>query len=615
MAACAGKGMSPWALRLAAGGSAKVLDERFGQSTHRARIVFCLVNGNLNLRQRRKSLGRAQTSQIGRKRRALEYGDRETSAYGGQQRPGALADIGAAPALSLFLKRTRAPAPEQTALRVQCQWNRYLLMHVSRAPGYPDWAVAKDHHSATASRRLHAENEIVVDAEALQELCREASAYLDLHKGVRAPEPGQDFRHDARGVVLEDAESHHACAFVLRYRAECLLTESQHATRITDQELSFARKPDVPSLAREERRSGGLLQALYLHADGGLGAVQRGRSTAEPATLDCRHEDSQQVKLQGWHGSRLLMDIIIIIRFGDTSSQATMNRFAHILATTFALLAAFCLGIAVVTSKLALRTIDARRGAAISIASSLVALLMVSLFVRVRHPFSVEAAGIFALVGFAFPALVTLLRFHATDRIGAAVTSAVLATATPLFALAMAALWTDEPVPGRAFIASCGVVCGLFLITYRRGSRDSDWQAWWLIVPLGASAISGAAQVGTKAGLKLWPEPLCAALIGYLVSLLTILAFLSIKPPKRVPWSPEGVLWFAATGALNGIGVLSMFAALNSGSVALIAPIVATYPLVTLFLGAFVLEDETVNARKVGGAVLAIASIAYLVTV
>jgi len=68
------------------------------------------------------------------------------------------------------------------------------------------------------------------------------------------------------------------------------------------------------------------------------------------------------------------------------------------------------------------------------------------------------------------------------------------------------------------------------------------------------------------------------------------------------------------TGVLNGAGVLSMYAALNSAPVSSVAPIVSAYPLIALVLGVALLREETVNLRVVAGALLTVAAIGYLVS-
>lgn len=46
----------------------------------------------------------------------------------------------------------------------------------------------------------------------------------------------------------------------------------------------------------------------------------------------------------------------------------------------------------------------------------------------------------------------------------------------------------------------------------------------------------------------------------------------------------HGALWFAAVGLCNGLSVLAMYGALEYGPVAVVSPLIATYPLVTLLL-------------------------------
>lgn len=284
------------------------------------------------------------------------------------------------------------------------------------------------------------------------------------------------------------------------------------------------------------------------------------------------------------------------------------------MSTTLAFLAAICLGAAIVTSKFGLRVLDARSGAAISIPSSTVSLLVVSPFAWDASAFTLHAALVFAVVGFFYPALVTLLRFHSTDLLGPATTSTVLASNSPLFAVAAAAAWLDEAVPREAILATCGVVGGIALMSFRTGSARVAWRRWWLIFPVAASMVSGCAQAAVKSGLLLWANPFAAALIGYIVSSVTVLAFDCARKTGRTSRPMEAVLWFGCTGILNGIGVLSLFAALNSAPVSRVAPIVGAYPLVTLVLSAAVLRDEAINIRMFAGAVLTVLSIAYLVS-
>jgi drug/metabolite transporter (DMT)-like permease len=283
------------------------------------------------------------------------------------------------------------------------------------------------------------------------------------------------------------------------------------------------------------------------------------------------------------------------------------------VALAFACLSALCFGAALVAGKRGLRALDARAGAAISIPSALFLMTLASPFVLEVSGFSLAAAGIFALVGLFFPALVTLLTFESNDRLGPAVTSAVSSTA-PLFALLAAALLLGERIPAKALAATAAITLGVALVSWRGGRPLAAGAFQWaLLLPLGGALVRGFAQALAKAGLTLWPNPFAATAIGYVFSTAAVVALDRLPRAGRLRAARAGARWFALTGALNGAGVLLMYAALALAPVALVAPIVATYPLVTVTLTALVLRDEPITPRVTLGAAITVAAVAYLV--
>jgi len=188
-------------------------------------------------------------------------------------------------------------------------------------------------------------------------------------------------------------------------------------------------------------------------------------------------------------------------------------------ALALAGVSALFFGTALVSAKLGLRTLDARAGAAISIPTATVLLLIAAPFTLDPAAFSMAALLLFALVGLFFPALVTLITFAANDRLGPSLTGTVSSTA-PLFALVAAFLILGERIPARALVAALGVVAGVALLSWRGGGRVR--RALWL--PLSGAALRGVAQVIAKAGLALWPNPFAASLVGYVVSAGVVLA-------------------------------------------------------------------------------------------
>jgi drug/metabolite transporter (DMT)-like permease len=282
------------------------------------------------------------------------------------------------------------------------------------------------------------------------------------------------------------------------------------------------------------------------------------------------------------------------------------------VAITLAVLSALCFGVALVTGRVGLRTLDARSGAAISIPAATLLFVLAAPFVLDTSGFKLGAATVFAVVGLFFPAVVTILTFRSNEQLGPTVTSAVSGTA-PLFALLAASLLLDEAVPGQAAAAAAGVAAGIFLLTWNPSAVRPGSARWLLLWPLAGALLRGVAQVGAKAGLLLWPNPFAAGLIGYAVSSTVVIGADRGRGGERRRPTRQSVFWFGVTGALNGGAMLLMYTALSMAAVSTVAPIVAAYPLVTALASALALRGETVTARMSLGAVVTVAAIVYLV--
>ena len=277
-----------------------------------------------------------------------------------------------------------------------------------------------------------------------------------------------------------------------------------------------------------------------------------------------------------------------------------------------ALLSAVCFGVALVTGRVGLRTLDARSGAAVSIPTATILFAVAAPFTLDLSAFHAEAAIWFAVIGLFFPALVTLLTFRSNEELGPTVTGAVSGTA-PLFALLAAGWFLREKIPLEAAVAAVGVVVGIVLLSSRRGTGVPPVSGWLLAFPLSGAALRGFAQAGAKAALLLWPQPVAATLIGYFVSSVIVIGTNRFARGRRPRPAGPGMAWFAATGALNGSALVLLYAALTVAPVSFVAPIVATYPLVTALVSAAVLRDERITGRMFLGALIVVAAIGYLV--
>lgn len=278
-------------------------------------------------------------------------------------------------------------------------------------------------------------------------------------------------------------------------------------------------------------------------------------------------------------------------------------------AILYATLSAILFGAALVTTHSGLKYLDTATGARVSIPTATLLFWLLAPFVDMGG-WQAAAFGIFVLVGLFFPAAVTLFTFEANRRLGPTVTATVGSTA-PLFAVLGAALFLDEALGLRELAATSLIVLGSMALSKPGGADKVEQRRGALWLPWSAAALRALAQILSKAGLALWPNPFAAALVGYTVSSAAVWTA-ALGRGTRPEFNRHGAFWFAVTGILNGVAVLCMYRALNSGAVVLVSPIVATYPLFTLMLSALVLREERMSGMLITGVALTVAGVIVL---
>lgn len=280
--------------------------------------------------------------------------------------------------------------------------------------------------------------------------------------------------------------------------------------------------------------------------------------------------------------------------------------------TLLALGSAACFGLSLVLTQLGLRYLSPLRGACVSIPTTALAFLALSPLLLDLEGFRAGSAALFTLAGCLFPAAVTLLMFEANLRVGPAIAGA-LGNLTPLFAILIAFLLLGE-VPRLGQLGGVAVIlAGVLLII--GAPRNSPHQAfgWAIVLLLVAACIRGLVQPVVKLGLESWPSPFAATLIGYLISTLMVLSVGASREGRAIsPFRTKGWRWFAPVGLLNGLAVLTMYAALARGPVAVVAPLVACYPLATLAFSRLVLGAGGLTWSAGLGAVITVAGVALL---
>jgi drug/metabolite transporter (DMT)-like permease len=275
--------------------------------------------------------------------------------------------------------------------------------------------------------------------------------------------------------------------------------------------------------------------------------------------------------------------------------------------------AAFLFGLALVLAQVGLRYVAPLSGAAISIPSSTALFICVAPFALADATVVWAAVPVFAAIGLMFPGSVTLLTFAANRALGAVMTG-TLGNLAPLFAVALAFVILGEALRALQLGGLLAIVAGVVILTVTRGGDTRRWHSWYLLLPLAAAALRGLTQATVKLGLDIWPSPFAAALIGYLVSTVVVLTAARFGTGRFVADAPaRGLLWFVAVGWCNGIAALLMYAALAHGSVALVSPLVATYPLVTVVGSTFLFGKVEGGMQLALGVALTVAGVALLI--
>jgi drug/metabolite transporter (DMT)-like permease len=179
--------------------------------------------------------------------------------------------------------------------------------------------------------------------------------------------------------------------------------------------------------------------------------------------------------------------------------------------------------------------------------------------------------------------------------------------------VATAVLVLHEPLGLSKFTGLVIAVIGAVIITVTRPRDFGDWRSWALLLPLGGAVLRGVVPPIVKLGLEIWPSPLWACLVGYIVSSLVVLTVQRLRTGSfiaKAPW--HGRLWFAVTGVSNGLSALTLFAAVRHGPITLVAPLVTIYPLVTMALSSIMLKHVQITPRIVAGTVLSVAGVALV---
>jgi drug/metabolite transporter (DMT)-like permease len=280
-------------------------------------------------------------------------------------------------------------------------------------------------------------------------------------------------------------------------------------------------------------------------------------------------------------------------------------------AVFLALASMFGLGAGFVLTQFGLRRMLPWVGVAISIPTSALLFWCLAPFFVDPSKGSLKAVVLFACVGLFFPGTAALLNFESNRLMGPNIAGA-LSSITPVFAVVLAIVILGERIRGGQLLGLAAIVVGISLM-YRVHVNLSARSLWLMALPLASAAVRGVVQPIVKFGFAWWPNPMAVVVVSYTVSSAVLIFAALARAGGTIPdIDPRGALWFAAVGLCNGLSVLAMYAALKYGPVAVVSPLIAGYPLVTLILSRVFLEKEHMGPQLIGGVTGAVCGVVLL---
>jgi drug/metabolite transporter (DMT)-like permease len=277
----------------------------------------------------------------------------------------------------------------------------------------------------------------------------------------------------------------------------------------------------------------------------------------------------------------------------------------------FALSAAFVFGLNLHIQNKGLDDTDELTGTFLSVASMAAVFWMLSPAFVDYAWFLNGAVLFFVATGIFVPALGQRFQIASIKLVGPAISSAINGF-MPVFSVLPAVLILGETFGWQASIGLSIMIGGVLATTLSKGRIRRTWPLWALLIPLTGAAVRGIAPVINKSGFAEINSPYFAALVQSSVSTLILgLLLLARGKPAKAPASRKGYGWFAASGLLNGFGILCVNMAVSLGDVTVVAPLLMINPIFALGFSVFVFKREVITANHlvliaaiVGGSLL-----------
>jgi uncharacterized membrane protein len=289
------------------------------------------------------------------------------------------------------------------------------------------------------------------------------------------------------------------------------------------------------------------------------------------------------------------------------------------LAATLAILSSFLIGITTILIKKGIERTNSTSAMVIITLVGTVIFLVLSLPTIPFRYLKSDAFPYFVAAGIFSPAMVRWLYFISLDRIGASVSSSIMATG-PAFAVIIALALLNEHLTIQISLGIVTIIAGILIFesdTMNNHSKINVKNRKDLIFPLLSACFFGFAIVLRKMGLNILNSPLFGVTVGFVTSFViySIMCILSKKLRASISIRKDDLFYLCGAGIFITAAWLMLFYALSLGDAIVIAPLANLHPLVVVVLSYFFLGTmERISKKVVLGACVVVVGVLLVTT-
>ena len=277
------------------------------------------------------------------------------------------------------------------------------------------------------------------------------------------------------------------------------------------------------------------------------------------------------------------------------------------MAYVFALLASVSFALSIQFQGIGAKGLSGVRAAYFSVVT------MTALF-WIASPFLIDwswwlspAVLIYMMSGLLVPSLGQFAQIMSVQRVGPNVTSSI-SPFFSVFAILPAILFLGETLNIQGWAGLALLITGLVLASWSKPGQAREWPLIFIAFPILAAMARGFSQPLNKFGFTILSEPFFASLVMATTSTVVLIIILKVQhatvPPLSELW---GRKYMVLSGALNGLGILSVQAAIWYGDVSSVAPLIGTTPLWVWLLSTLVFRQQKSTWKHLAMAVFVVA--------